>query len=320
MVQPQRASNSASAGSVTQRGLSSSSLSGMLQQRSQSQRWQHGSTSTNSHNSNAVLRIAMILCFLILLIYVLFYLSMFHMLFHYAKQQQQPSSPLLIRNKMKMNNNANDKIKDQLKDNLQIAVDAAKNIALLQDKVNHQPSEESINNKKEVLILTTKIGEIRIVLRSDLSPESVSYVRQMATTPNACGRCNIYRAEKPGILQGVIASPTISIENIPRGNCPVGYEQVPNECPEWDNECNCHGPTMTKGMVGWAAGATGPDFFIDTYEREAKWWGTQHTVFGEIQDTESFNVIRTIYNTLPTHEQSGLTHLNEPLHFTLSLT
>ena len=320
MVQPQRASNSASAGSVTQRGLSSSSLSGMLQQRSQSQRWQHGSTSTNSHNSNAVLRIAMILCFLILLIYVLFYLSMFHMLFHYAKQQQQPSSPLLIRNKMKMNNNANDKIKDQLKDNLQIAVDAAKNIALLLDKVNHQPSEESINNKKEVLILTTKIGEIRIVLRSDLSPESVSYVRQMATTPNACGRCNIYRAEKPGILQGVIASPTISIENIPRGNCPVGYEQVPNECPEWDNECNCHGPTMTKGMVGWAAGATGPDFFIDTYEREAKWWGTQHTVFGEIQDTESFNVIRTIYNTLPTHEQSGLTHLNEPLHFTLSLT
>ena len=157
-------------------------------------------------------------------------------------------------------------------------------------------------------------------MRSDLSPESVSYVRQMATTPNACGRCNIYRAEKPGILQGVIASPTISIENIPRGNCPVGYEQVPNECPEWDNECNCHGPTMTKGMVGWAAGATGPDFFIDTYEREAKWWGTQHTVFGEIQDTESFNVIRTIYNTLPTHEQSGLTHLNEPLHFTLSLT
>ena len=320
MVQPQRASNSASAGSVTQRGLPSSSLSGMLQQRSQSQRWQHGSTSTNSHNSNAVLRIAMILCFLILLIYVVFYLSIFHMLFHYAKQQQQPSSPLLIRNKMKMNNNANDKIKDQLKDNLQIAVDAAKNIALLQDKVNHQPSEESINNKKEVLILTTKIGEIRIVLRSDLSPESVSYVRQMATTPNACGRCNIYRAEKPGILQGVIASPTISIENIPRGNCPVGYEQVPNECPEWDNECNCHGPTMTKGMVGWAAGATGPDFFIDTYEREAKWWGTQHTVFGEIQDTESFNVIRTIYNTLPTHEQSGLTHLNEPLHFTLSLT
>ena len=320
MVQPQRASNSASAGGVTQRGLSSSSLSGMLQQRSQSQRWQHGSTSTNSHNSNAVLRIAMILCFLILLIYVVFYLSIFHMLFHYAKQQQQPSSPLLIRNKMKMNNNANDKIKDQLKDNLQIAVDAAKNIALLQDKVNHQPSEESINNKKEVLILTTKIGEIRIVLRSDLSPESVSYVRQMATTPNACGRCNIYRAEKPGILQGVIASPTISIENIPRGSCPVGYEQVPNECPEWDNECNCHGPTMTKGMVGWAAGATGPDFFIDTYEREAKWWGTQHTVFGEIQDTESFNVIRTIYNTLPTHEQSGLTHLNEPLHFTLSLT
>lgn len=34
---------------------------------------------------------------------------------------------------------------------------------------------------------------------------------------------------------------------------------------------------MTKGMVAWAAGDTGPDFFIDNYKRKADWWGTQHT-------------------------------------------
>jgi cyclophilin family peptidyl-prolyl cis-trans isomerase len=182
-------------------------------------------------------------------------------------------------------------------------------------------SEESnLHTTKEILVLTTSIGTIQIVLRPDLSSESVSYLRQMATTPNACTRCNLYRAEKPGILQGIIASPTISIDTIVKGKCPPGYENVSNECPPWDTECNCHGPIMTKGMVGWAAGATGPDFFIDTYERPAKWWGTQHTVFGEIQDMESFHVIMTIYNTVPTHETGGLTHLNEPLHFTISLT
>ena len=288
MVQPQRA------------------LSGMLQ----SQRVKHGSSNSSSiRNSPIVLRIAIISCFLFLLVYVIFYLSIFHVMFHDAKQQK--SSPLLIRS-MK-----NDVPVEQPKDNLQIAVDVANDIIRRQNKEKLQ--SEKTANKKETLVLTTKVGVINIVLRPDLSPESVSYVREMATTPNACGRCNIYRAEKPGILQGIIASPTISIENIPKGPCPVGYENVPNECPAWDTSCNCHGPTMTKGMVGWAAGATGPDFFIDTYEREAKWWGTQHTVFGEIQDANSFHVINVIYNTIPTHEVSGLTHLDEPLHFSLSL-
>lgn len=303
MVQPQRVSNASSAGALSQRGMSSS-LSGLLQP---SQRLKQQPTSGHHHHHHhphTVLRIAMIVCFLIVLVYVIFYLSIFHVLFHDAKQQPSSSSSLLIR-KGSINNNIN--IEQQPKDDLPIAAaDAANKVV-------------SNSNQKEILVLTTKVGPIRIVLRPDLSPESVSYVRQMATTPNACGRCNLYRAEIPGILQGIIASPTISIDTIRKGNCPAGYETVPNECPEWDTECNCHGPVMTKGMVGWAAGATGPDFFIDTYEREAKWWGTQHTVFGEIQDPESFNVIKSIYNTQPTHEVSGLTHLDEPLHFDLSL-
>jgi cyclophilin family peptidyl-prolyl cis-trans isomerase len=316
MVQPQRVSNASSGSGLSQRALSSS-LSGLFPQQQSQPRLKQTTSGSHHNRHHVVLRISMIICFLIILIYVVFYLSIFHLLFHDAKQQ--PSSSLLIRSgnaiiHKKINN---DNIIKQPKDDLQIAVDAAKKIVANQKKA--KPQSEESTNKKEILVLTTKVGPIRIVLRPDLSPESVSYVRQMATTPNACGRCNIYRAEKPGILQGIIASPTISIESVRKGNCPAGYENVPNECPEWDTECNCHGPIMTKGMVGWAAGATGPDFFMDTYENPAKWWGTQHTVFGEIQDTESFNVIKSIYNDQPKHEESGLTHLNEPLHFTLSL-
>ena len=51
---------------------------------------------------------------------------------------------------------------------------------------------------------------------------------------------------------------------------------------------------MTNGMVGWAGGGTGQDFFIETYKEPAKWWGQQHTVWGEIQDTKSREVIDAI--------------------------
>jgi hypothetical protein len=122
-----------------------------------------------------------------------------------------------------------------------------------------------------------------------------------------CSPCNLYRAEDSGILQGILKN-----EQVPtvqqRGKCPKGSESVSNNCPDWDKQCGCHGPIMTKGMlrpgcdwprrqiwlmlcsfhssflsigmVGWAGGGTGPDFFIDDYEDPAKFWGTQHTVWG----------------------------------------
>jgi cyclophilin family peptidyl-prolyl cis-trans isomerase len=73
---------------------------------------------------------------------------------------------------------------------------------------------------------------------------------------------------------------------------------------------------MTKGMVGWAGGDAGPDFFIDSYAQPAKFWGQQHTVFGEIKDDASFAVIDKIY-TLPVTNK-GMTYLDDRIHFTLA--
>jgi cyclophilin family peptidyl-prolyl cis-trans isomerase len=204
--------------------------------------------------------------------------------------------------------------------------------------------------KTTTLVLTTSAGMIRIVLRPDWSHASVQHVIHMANyhqimsgespppphkeegpPPPMCQPCNLYRAESPGILQGVLAvnpaaimgSSSSTVHNIltapiPKGDCPLGYEDVTNECPTWDTDCTCHGPVMTRGMVGWAAGQTGPDFFMNTYHRPATWWGTQHTVWGEIQDTMSWQVIDAIY-AAPTYTQDGLIYLKEPLHISLSL-
>merc|ERR1712157_359199 len=109
----------------------------------------------------------------------------------------------------------------------------------------------------------------------------------------------------------------ISLNEV-KGYCPPGMESIKNDCPKWDSSCECHGPVMTKGMVGWAAGtAGGPDFFINNYKRPAERWGTQHTNFGEIQDKESLRVVDLILK-MNVHKSGGLRMLDEPVAFDLS--
>jgi len=92
---------------------------------------------------------------------------------------------------------------------------------------------------------------------------------------------------------------------------------VLGSCPEGvDTEELCHGPIMHRGLVGWAAGEGGPDFFIDNYKRVADWWGHEHTVWGEITDESSLNTVNGIFD-LPKHKQ-GLTYLDTPIHIDMS--
>jgi hypothetical protein len=76
---------------------------------------------------------------------------------------------------------------------------------------------------------------------------------------------------------------------------------------------------MTKGAVAWAAGqAGGPDFFLDNYKAPAKFWGTQHTNFGFIEDEESFYVITKIFDQ-PTKSSGSMTLIHDPIHFDMAL-
>jgi hypothetical protein len=172
--------------------------------------------------------------------------------------------------------------------------------------------------KKETLVLTTALGQIKITMRPDLSEGSVDYIHRLIES-GTCHRCNFYRAEKPGILQGVMANKPDVPTNEKRGNCPPTFERVKNDCPAWDAQCGCHGPVMTKGAVAWAAGqAGGPDFFLDNYKAPAKFWGTQHTNFGFIEDEESFLVITKIFDQ-PTKSSGSMTLIHDPIHFDMAL-
>ena len=200
-------------------------------------------------------------------------------------------------------------------------------LLVLQQQQKQQQQDENLqlpdnkiiisNQNKEALILRTDFGKITIVLRPDLSEGSVDYIHRLIDN-GTCRRCNLYRAEKPGILQGVMANRDIPTNNV-LGSCPSGMETITNHCPEWDAHCACHGPLMTRGAVAWAAGqAGGPDFFIDNYKAPATWWGTQHTNWGFIEDAESFRVISTIFEQ-PATEDGGMTILNQAVHFEMEL-
>lgn len=74
-----------------------------------------------------------------------------------------------------------------------------------------------------------------------------------------------YRVENQLLLQGIISEDSVP-KNTILGPCPdyAKYQNHATKCPAHDPNCGCHGPVMTNGMVGWAGGTGGPDFFITT--------------------------------------------------------
>mmetsp|Transcript_7038 Transcript_7038/g.10112 ORF Transcript_7038/g.10112 Transcript_7038/m.10112 type:complete len:281 (-) Transcript_7038:721-1563(-) len=183
-------------------------------------------------------------------------------------------------------------------------------------------------NTQGLLIRANPIGDIRIAFRPDLAgPSSIQYVIDVVEAASVassdgdiqngvtCSRCNFYRAEPKLLLQGVIAQHSISSHSVSLGPCP---DKLPpqSHCPEHDPNCGCHGPIMTKGMVGWAGGGEGPDFFLNTFDKPVDWWEHQHTVWGEL-DEESIRVVESAYD-LPAHKQ-GMRMLDKHLEFSIEL-
>ena len=117
-----------------------------------------------------------------------------------------------------------------------------------------QDNSSHVSLLPEQLTLRSKLGDIKIVLRPDLSLESVEYIKALLESPDPCPRCRFYRAEKPGIIQGMLAK-NGTPPNTVLGKCPEEFKDVPrHDCPKHDPNCGCHGPLMHRGMVGWAAG------------------------------------------------------------------
>jgi hypothetical protein len=109
---------------------------------------------------------------------------------------------------------------------------------------------------------------------------------------------------------------------VTKGPCPADVDGIAlyktRKCFPHDPKCGCHGPTFTKGMVGWAGGAGGgPHFFIYVDDAPATHWSHDHTVWGELADAQSMRVVQSILKSFPIDEGSGMAMLLHPIAFTL---
>mmetsp|Transcript_25655 Transcript_25655/g.38734 ORF Transcript_25655/g.38734 Transcript_25655/m.38734 type:complete len:290 (-) Transcript_25655:34-903(-) len=205
----------------------------------------------------------------------------------------------------------------RLKDTTTITADHQQQFAASDPEVVNT-DDEAVD--EEALVVVTKYGNIRIVLRPDLSPESVEYVKKIAA--NGCDNCKFHRSEKDLLVQGVMRNNNNKVPlNTVFGKCPEpNYKpKNHNKCPDHDPDCGCHGPVMTRGMVGWAGGTSGgPDWFINIFKKPVEWWENQHTVWGELRDAESFQTIQNIQE-LPVTKRGVMWTLDVKIPFTTQL-
>jgi cyclophilin family peptidyl-prolyl cis-trans isomerase len=199
-------------------------------------------------------------------------------------------------------------------------------------------------------ILHTPLGNVRILLHPEWAPASTNYVSSLAQT--SCEHCFMHAAIRPkgsketafaGIIQGRLWSSTNNavdrpLQPLPKGVCPKNHHRVDETPPDGIFDAltttthECFGPIMEKGYVAWAAGRTGPDFFINTFERPVPWWGNVHTVWGQVplHDRSSWTVLHELYR-LPTvrrrrrffrgggGDDQSAPVLRDDFHFTVSV-
>ena len=70
---------------------------------------------------------------------------------------------------------------------------------------------------------------------------------------------------------------------------------------------------MTRGMVGWAGGSAGPDFFIYTHAAPATHWAHDHTIIGEIADSISWKTLDALHALPAATGGGGMTMLRTPV-------
>lgn len=116
---------------------------------------------------------------------------------------------------------------------------------------------------------------VRIRLRPDWSPNSAAWARQVAGAQLCGAWCTFYRAEPvpdSWAIEGFYGPPYALLQGGLRPGPPAGA--VPDNVADAANKRRY--PVMRRGMVAWAGGGLGPDFFIALGDHPE--WGTGHVV------------------------------------------
>lgn len=181
-------------------------------------------------------------------------------------------------------------------------------------QVNQPPAPMGYNQ----MILTVPLfynKQIRIQLRSDWSQGSVDYINRLVE--EQCATCSFFRIvtnrkeeKEKGILLGTLQNDKVPL-NIEPGTCP-------DDMSSNSNDDECHGPILQRGMVGWVGGTVGgPEFFLNLYNDPLTDLGSKHTVFGQVVDYESFDLLEEFLDEDTSYQESQV--LNDVIHFHLEL-
>jgi len=151
------------------------------------------------------------------------------------------------------------------------------------------------------------LGALRVRLRPDLSASSADFVREAASM-----RCagSIDRADRAAVHArfACAAAGALPQTAVSRGPCPPGVPPDPaRKCPSGEPQCGCHGPLLSRGMVAWADGGTGPDFFVAAREEDdtPTKMGHGHTVFGEVEGDDSWAALERLRALPATQTDEG---------------
>ena len=151
-------------------------------------------------------------------------------------------------------------------------------------------------------------GDITVQLRPDLSPGSVKYLHELVE--QGCARCYFHRkislttsggndgnnkkSKYNGFLLGTMSNHNIPLNSAP-GKCPSEFRGKDPKCSVWNTNteyCQCNGPRLETGMVGWVEGTFGgPEFFIFNSDSDDDSsnnidLGTKYTIFGQLVSSD----------------------------------
>ncbi|PNH08564.1 hypothetical protein TSOC_004862, partial [Tetrabaena socialis] len=166
---------------------------------------------------------------------------------------------------------------------------------LLQGDAWLQPYE-----RLNTLTLQFELGPVAVELLPKLAPASVREIRRLAAlvAGERCGGCRIYRPEPHFLVQGVMGDPG-------------GYVATPRH-PNPPQQ-----KMMQRGLVCWAGGMGGPDFFVNLIDQSG--FGDDHLCWGLIANMTLMDQI-VVLPTKPKAKPNDMTFLAHELNFNLTLS
>lgn len=163
-----------------------------------------------------------------------------------------------------------------------------------------QPEDQPVH---DLVLVVGSHGKVRVKLRRETSPLAVQFIHSLLAQSPQCTGCSFYRAEAVPATWGSVELP--DSHNPGRWGPPYALLQgglrADGVAMPAESTAREDAPVIQRGMVAWAGGGSGPDFFVALAEHPE--WGRGHTVWGDVVEADMVVLERLL--ALPTKVRPG---------------